>query len=583
MSEAGQGIPHYDAIVIGSGFGGSVMTLRLAAEGRRVLLLERGRRYPPGSFPRSPYRMGRALWDPSQGLYGMFSVWSFDRLGAIVSSGLGGGSLIYANVLLRKDAEWFVQEDGRGGVAERWPVSREELEPHYDTAEKMLGAQRYPFDTEPYASTPRTRAFHEAAMRLGWQPFFPPLAVTFAAEGRAPAIGEPIPEPEGRRNLHGMARSTCRLCGECDIGCNYGAKNTLDFNNLSEAAHAGAEIRDRCEVRQVEHREGGGFVVRFVEHDLGLEGRPHDTSLLPLREVSATRVVLAAGTLGSTWLLLRNQRRLGGTWPALGTRFSGNGDLLTLAITPRSPSGELVRMESGVGPAITVAARFAGEPDPGASRGAPGRGFYIEDAGYPDMLSWAVHYASLPLWLARQGHTIKRLILRLLGRGADSDMSAELATLLGDAELSAGVLPLLGMGREVPGGRLGLRKGRLHTTWTPDASRAYFDAVRARQAELAAELGASHQDNPAWHLGRRVITVHPLGGAPMGRSRAEGVVDPMGRVFGHPGLYVADGSVMPGTVGPNPSLTIAAVAERFAQGILDEPRDTPVAAVEVST
>src|SRR5262245_17062403 len=72
--------PHYDAIVIGSGFGGSVMTLRLAAAGRRVLLLERGRRYPPGSFPRSPYRMGRALWDPSKGLYGMFSVWSFDRI-----------------------------------------------------------------------------------------------------------------------------------------------------------------------------------------------------------------------------------------------------------------------------------------------------------------------------------------------------------------------------------------------------------------------------------------------------------------------------------------------------------------------
>jgi cholesterol oxidase len=159
-------------------------------------------------------------------------------------------------------------------------------------------------------------------------------------------------------------------------------------------------------------------------------------------------------------------------------------------------------------------------------------------------------------------------------------MSAELARLLGDAELSAGLLPLLGMGREVPGGRLALRQGRLHTDWSPDLSRDYFDAVRGRQAELAAELGAKHQDNPVWHLGRRVVTVHPLGGAPMGRSRADGVVDPMGRVFGHPGLYVADGSVMPGTVGPNPSLTIAAVAERFAQGILEEPRDEPVAATE---
>ncbi len=126
-----------------------------------------------------------------------------------------------------------------------------------------------------------------AATRLGWQPFFPPLAVTFAADGRPPAIGEPIPEPAGRPNLHGMARTTCRLCGECDIGCNYGAKNTLDFNYLSEAAHAGAEIRDRCEVREFEHRDGGGYVVRYVEHDLAWEGRPHDTGRLPLQEVSA--------------------------------------------------------------------------------------------------------------------------------------------------------------------------------------------------------------------------------------------------------------------------------------------------------
>jgi cholesterol oxidase len=573
--------PPYDAIVIGSGFGGSVMTLRLAAAGRRVLLLERGRRYPPGSFPRSPYRMGRALWDPSEGLYGMFSVWSFDRLGAIVGSGLGGGSLIYANVLLRKDPEWFVQEDGDGEVVERWPISRDDLEPHYDDAEPMLGAQRYPFDSEPYASTPRTRAFHDAATRLGWQPFLPPLAVTFAADGRPPAIGEPIPEAAGRENLHGMARSTCRLCGECDIGCNYGAKNTLDFNYLSQAARAGAEIRDRCEVREIEHREGGGYAVRYVEHDLDLEGIPHDTESLPLHEVVATRVVLSAGSLGSTWLLLRNHRRLGGSWPALGTRFSGNGDLLTLAVKPRDSSGRPIRVEGGVGPSITVAARFPGDPDPGAPPGTPGRGYYIEDAGYPDLLSWVVHSASLPLWLMRQLHTIKRLAMRALGRGSDADMSAELSRLLGDAELSAGLLPLLGMGREVPGGSLGLRKGRLHTTWSPEASRAYFDAVRAHQAELAVELGARHQDNPVWHLGRRVITVHPLGGAPMGRSRAEGVVDPMGRVFGHPGLYVADGSVMPGTVGPNPSLTIAAVAERFAQGILDEPRDTPAPATEV--
>jgi hypothetical protein len=107
---------HFDAVVVGSGFGGSVTAYRLAEAGKRVLLLERGRRYPPGSFPRSPYRFRRAFWDPSEGLYGMFSIWSFDNLGAVVSSGLGGGSLIYANVLLRKDERGSCARRGAGRI-----------------------------------------------------------------------------------------------------------------------------------------------------------------------------------------------------------------------------------------------------------------------------------------------------------------------------------------------------------------------------------------------------------------------------------------------------------------------------------
>jgi cholesterol oxidase len=124
------------------------------------------------------------------------------------------------------------------------------------------------------------------------------------------------------------------------------------------------------------------------------------------------------------------------------------------------------------------------------------------------------------------------------------------------------------MGREKPVGVLGLQDGRLTADWTIDRSVDYFEHVRGAQEELAAELGAEFRDNPAWNVGRRVITVHPLGGAPMGRNAREGVVDAWGQVFGHPGLYVADGSVMPGPVGPNPSLTIAALADRFADALL---------------
>ena len=135
---------HYDAIIVGSGFGGSVTAYRLAEAGKRVLVLERGRPYPPGSFTRSPYRARESFWDPPRGLTGMYHYWSFKGIDALVSAGLGGGSLIYANVFLRKDERWFVHEDLNDGGYEYWPVSREDLDPHYDRVEQMIKLQRYP-------------------------------------------------------------------------------------------------------------------------------------------------------------------------------------------------------------------------------------------------------------------------------------------------------------------------------------------------------------------------------------------------------------------------------------------------------
>ncbi len=549
-------VEHFDIVVVGSGFGGSVTAYRLAEAGRRVCVLERGKPYPPGSFPRSPKGMSRNFWDPSEGLLGMFDIWSFSGIDAVISSGLGGGSLIYANVMIRKDEHWFVHDDG-----EYWPVVRADLEPHYDRCESMLGVQRYPLEVEPYASTPKTLAFKAAAERLGYDWFLPNLAVTFANEGQAPVPGEPIHEAEP--NLHGRTRTTCRLVGECDVGCNSGSKNSLDYTYLSAAARHGAELRTLCEVRAFRPRTGGGFEIDYVRHDPEAAGSGGTVT------VTADRLVLSAGTLGTTFLLLKNRDAFPSLSPALGTHFSGNGDLLTFALhCAEERDGRRVpaAVESDFGPVITSAVRFGDAAD---GNGEVGRGFYIEDAGYPGFVSWMLQAADEPraLWAFRKVALV--LVRKWLQRKPETDVSGALSAFFGDSSLEAGLLPLLGMGRDIPDGRMSLKDGLLEVEWSKGgASAPYFDRLRDRMRDIARELGGEFHDNPLWWLSK-VITVHSLGGCPMGRDAGEGVVDSWGRAFGVPGLHIADGSVMPGPVGANPSLTIAALADRFADGIIE--------------
>jgi cholesterol oxidase len=559
---------HVDAVVVGSGFGGAVSAYRLAEAGRKVIVLERGRPYPPGSFPRSPREMGRAFWDPSAGLHGMFDVWSFRGFDSVVSSGLGGGSLIYANVLLRKDEKWFVHEDPLpGGGYETWPVTRAELDPHYDAVEKMLGATPYPLHAPAYADTAKTQAMREAAGKLGldWQ--LPPLAVSFAPRpGAEPAIGLPLADP-GYANLHGAPRRTCRLCGECDIGCNDGAKNTLDHTYLSAAAAAAphpADIRTRCEVRGLAAREQGGYEVTYVEHGQATEGTRTDTAKLPPRTVTCDRLILAAGTYGTTYLLLKNRDRLPGLSRALGTRLSGNGDLLTFLLPEHRGAGSA--LDASRGPVITSAIRVG---DPADGNGADGRGYYVQDGGYPGFTDWLVQSADLTGTVFRTAEFLARLLLNLLRGWPDNRLGIEISRLIGDGALSAGALPLLGMGRDVPDGVARLCDGLLDVAWTTETSTAYFRRVRETMQDLAEQLDARHLDNPAWFF-RRVVTVHPLGGAPMSHHPADGVCDAHGQVHGLPGLYIADGAAMPGPVGANPSLTIAALADRMSTRLLEE-------------
>jgi cholesterol oxidase len=550
---------HFDAVIVGSGFGGSVTAQRLAEAGRSVLVLERGQPHPPGSFARTPHDMRTNFWAPGDELYGLFELWGFGGLDIVVSSGLGGGSLIYANVLLRKDARTFVRDDLADGGHESWPLTRADLEPHYDRVEALLRPQRYPLEYEPYASTGKTRAMLEAAERLGLPVELPPLAIEFAANG-APAPGQPI---LGEPNVHGAPRSTCRLCGECNLGCNYGSKSTLDLTILSAASRAGAEIRTCCEVHGLEPL-ARGYRVAYRQHRAARAGHPShllDDSDEAERVVSAERVVLAAGAVGTPRLLLTNRATLPRLSPALGTRVSGNGDYLGFVRNCRGPDGEWRYLEPSVGPVITASIHVDED------RSAAGRGFYIQDAGAPAFADWLWQELEAPgdVWRARR-LLLRRLIDRLRGR-RDTQGSELAARLFGDTHTSAAMMPLLAMGRDIPNGRYRVLGERFELDWSAEPSDDYYDALRDAMRSVAEAMGGHFVSDPLDRLGR-AISVHPVGGCPMADNPRHGVVDPWGRVYGHPGLWIADGSVMPGPVGPNPSLTIAALADRFSEAML---------------
>jgi cholesterol oxidase len=219
------------------------------------------------------------------------------------------------------------------------------------------------------------------------------------------------------------------------------------------------------------------------------------------------------------------------------------------------------------GPVITSAIRVPDALDHG--EGAEGRGFYLEDAGYPEFASWMLEALEEPAAIARALPRVAHWVWSLLHGHRHSEIGELASAMLGNCELSSSLLPLLGMGRDIPNGKMKLEEGRLELDWSKDGpSEPYFERVRETSRQIAHHLGGHFVDNPIWHEDR-VITVHSLGGCRMGRTPREGVVDPSGNVFGHPGLHIADGSVMPGPVGANPSLTIAALADRFADAMLD--------------
>lgn len=500
-----------DALVVGSGFGGAVASARLAQAGLRVVVAERGRRWPRGSFPRNTEDVtDRWLWAKGRGLY---DVRWLDRMISVQGAGWGGGSLVYANVFTRPPAEVF----------QNWPAaySRQALDPFYDLHAHML-------QVRPIAANPSTGRF--PARTLAMEALVsdlarasgtvrPHLAVQF---GQA---GEPV------TNRHGEQQFGCTFVGECMLGCNVGAKNSLDYNYLAVAERAGAHALTETEVVGIA-TTAGGYQVRVLDHTQG-----------ETFTVESRAVFLAGGAVGSTEVLLRCRdvdQTLLDLSHTLGENYSGNGDYLAFVKSTKVP------LDPDDGPTITTSSvvdfDLKGEQV----------WFQVQDGGYPRLLDNLV--AGLdPTHVQRQ--KVKARVAALLARTRIKLTSAE--------RKRANRMTMLLMGRDTSDGRLTLDdKGEARVAWRNRGNRGLYQGEGQVARLVARALGGRMRPAATWTFLRQAVTVHNLGGVPMGETSATGVVDENGEVHGYPHLYVVDGSVLPSATGVNPSATIAAVAER---------------------
>jgi cholesterol oxidase len=525
----------FDAVVIGSGFGGGTVALRLAQAGKQVCVLERGRRWRGANLKPAPddpestpfpqlgerhFFWGRQLWRPDRQRLGLFELRQMRNLQGLLGAGVGGGSLIWANVVIEAP-DWI--------FAENWPreITSASLQKYYRLADRFLRPAQVP--GVPGVPDPlhgrrvlRADALKQAAELAGgkWSPV--KIAVNFGNETQASANG------------FGRARQLgCNYCGLCSAGCPQNAKNTVDVSYIAEAEALGAEVRPLSAVYDIEPCQDGGYAVHFRRYTL--DGRVVETSTIKGRVV-----VLAAGTFGSTELLLRAKQsgKLSDLSSALGSRFSVNGNVLGGAVNRQQPDTARNRAAMNYGPAIGSMIDFGDH--------------VVEDFANP---TWSAGIVGGTNW--------KRIVSFLMA-WAGRKPSAELL-----ARQAQDMLVYVGVGADRARGRLYLNPlGGLSLAWPGGVNNEpVVKRLHESMAGIAASLGRVYSPNVFSTFGR-AFTYHPLGGCPMGESEKDGVVSPDGEVFGYPGLYIADGSIVPTAIGRNPSYTIAALAERVAEAIL---------------
>jgi len=521
----------FDFIVIGSGFGGSVSALRLAEKGYRVAILERGRRWKSDEFPKTNWEIRKYLWLPLLRCFGIQNLSLFNHVLILSGSGVGGGSLVYANTLL-KPSDQFFESPVWSGLAD-W---KKELSPHYETAQRMLGV------TENPNLTFVDLKLREIAEEMGKGETFRPaqLGVFFGEAGKS------VPDPYF--GGEGPARSGCTLCGGCMVGCRYNSKNTLDKNYLFFAEKAGVTILPECSVTEInplgpsqngEH----GYEVRFHSS--------RDWVFKKLRKITAQNVVFSAGVLGTVNLLLKQKYELR-TLPNLSDRL-----------------GDAIRTNSE---ALVGVTEFSPPKERDYSRGAaitsifhPDDHTHIEPVRYSKGSSF-MRLLAVPM--VDGENPILRPLKMLLLIFSQPIRTFRLLTNSKWAETSVIFLVMQTLDNQMKF-KLGrawttLFKKKMVSVWDPTAPKvpAYIPIGHAVARAFAKKFGSFPQNAVNEVILNIPTTAHILGGCPIGANAQSGVVDSEHRVYGYQGMYICDGSVIPANLGVNPSLTITAMSER---------------------
>ncbi|MFC5065096.1 GMC oxidoreductase [Actinomycetospora atypica] len=511
---------HYDVLVIGSGFGGSVSALRLTEKGYRVGVLEAGRRFTPETLPSTSWDVRNFLWAPALGCYGIQRIHLLRDVVVLAGAGVGGGSLNYANTLYQPSSDSFYRDPQWADITD-W---RSELDPFYEQAQRMLGVVTQP------SVTPSDEVMRQVAREWGREDTVTPTQVgVYFGEG--PGVTVPDPFFGGA----GPDRTGCLECGECMTGCRHDAKNTLDRNYLGLAERAGATVHPETTVLSVRPRPSGGYEV------VTRPTRRHRRR----REVfTADEVIFSAGTWGTQSLLHR--LRDTGVLPRISSRL-----------------GHLTRTNSEA--LVGAMSRKASE------RGGPRdftQGVAITSSWHPDAdthiepcrYGYGSNAMGLLTTLMTDGGGRVPRALKIAGqavrhpgrfvRSFDKRRWSErtvIALVMQSLDNSITVRRRFG--------RLVSRQGHgtPNPTWIPAAN-----ATTRRMAELI-------DGDPGGTWGEAVnmpMTAHFIGGCPIGSTPESGVIDAYQRLHGHPGLHVVDGSALSANLGVNPSLTITAQAER---------------------